>query len=77
MGRGTIPHFHETEQEAWYVIAGRGQIRVGDKQVEVEPGTVVVSPPQVEHQITNPGPEVLKALFIFSPAGPEEALFAD
>lgn len=71
------PHSHDVEQEAWYVISGRGTIRVGDTVVEVEPGTVVVSPPRVEHQLTNPGPDVLKALFIFSPAGPEEVLFAD
>ncbi len=76
-GQVSPPHSHEVEQEAWYVIAGRGQIRVGDTKVEVAPGTVVVSPPRVEHQLTNPGPETLKALFIFTPAGPEEALFGD
>lgn len=76
-GQVSPPHSHEVEQEAWYVVSGQGQIRVGETKVEVGPGTVVVSPPRVEHQITNPGPEVLKALFIFSPAGPEEALFAD
>lgn len=76
-GLTSPPHHHETEQEAWYVISGQGQIRVGEKVFEVRPGTVVVSPPRMEHQLTNPGPEVMKALFIFSPAGPEEALFAD
>ena len=76
-GLTTPPHLHETEQEAWYVIFGQGQIRVGERKIDVEAGTVVVSPPRVEHQLYNPGPEVLKALFIFSPAGPEEALFAD
>jgi len=76
-GQVSPPHHHDTEQEAWYVISGSGTIRVGDKSVPVEAGTVVVSPPLVEHQITNPGPGVFKAIFMFTPAGPEEALFAD
>ncbi|HEX2988100.1 MAG TPA: cupin domain-containing protein [Chloroflexota bacterium] len=76
-GQVSPPHYHETEQEAWYVISGSGTIRVGDKTFPVEAGTVVVSPPQLEHQITNPGPEVFKAIFMFSPAGPETALFAE
>jgi mannose-6-phosphate isomerase-like protein (cupin superfamily) len=76
-GQVSPPHHHETEQEAWYVISGRGSIRVGDKTIPVEAGTVVVSPPQMEHQITNPGPDIFKAIFMFSPSGPEAALFAD
>ena len=71
------PHSHSVTQEAWYFISGRGQIRVGDKLIDVEPGTVVVSPPQVEHQLINTGSEVLKALFIFTPAGDEEPLIVE
>ncbi len=71
------PHSHSTTQEAWYFISGKGQIRVGDKTVDVEPGTVVVSPPQVEHQLINTGTEVLKAIFLFTPAGDEESLLME
>ena len=71
------PHSHATTQEAWYFISGRGQIRVGDRTIEVEPGTVVVSPPQVEHQLINTGTELLKAVFLFTPAGDEEPLLVE
>jgi oxalate decarboxylase/phosphoglucose isomerase-like protein (cupin superfamily) len=39
------------------------------------PDMVVVAPAGMEHQIINDGDEPLKALFLFSPAGPEENYF--
>ncbi len=76
---GPIPpaHSHTITQEAWYFLSGRGQIRVGDRIIDVEPGMVVVSPPQVEHQLIANRSEVLKALFILSPAGDEEKLLVE
>jgi mannose-6-phosphate isomerase-like protein (cupin superfamily) len=71
------PHSHSTTQEAWYFLSGKGQIVVGEKVIDVEPGTVVVSPPLVEHQLINTGTEVLKALFIFTPGGDEAALIVE
>jgi mannose-6-phosphate isomerase-like protein (cupin superfamily) len=71
------PHQHEVEQEAWYFFEGTGQIRVGDDLIDVEPGTLVTGPPQIPHQLINPGPETLKAVFIFTPAGPESALIVE
>ncbi|HEX2988363.1 MAG TPA: cupin domain-containing protein [Chloroflexota bacterium] len=71
------PHSHATTQEAWYFLSGKGQIKVGEKVIEVEPGTVVVSPPQVDHQLINTGTEVLRALFIFTPSGDEVPLIVE
>ncbi len=71
------PHQHEVEQEAWYVFEGKGQIKVGDQVIDVEPGSVVVSPPKMPHSLINPGPGPLKAVFIFTPSGPEKALIVE
>ena len=66
------PHTHTESQEAWYVIEGKGKLRIGEEVASLEPGMVVVAPAGVEHQIYNDSEDNLKALFLFSPAGPEE-----
>jgi mannose-6-phosphate isomerase-like protein (cupin superfamily) len=67
------PHTHHVEQEVWYGLAGRGVLRIGDKEAELGPDTIVVAPSGIEHQILNPGKETMRALFIFTPAGPEKS----
>lgn len=76
-GFSAPPHSHEIEQEAWFFYEGKGQIEVGDEIVDVEPGTVVASPTHTPHRLVNPGPGTLKALFVFTPAGPETALIVE
>jgi len=70
-GQTSSAHTHEKEQEVWYIISGTGKVRVGDEIEELRPDTIVVAPPGVEHQLINDGPEDIKAIWIFSPAGPE------
>jgi mannose-6-phosphate isomerase-like protein (cupin superfamily) len=64
-------HAHKREQEVWFVIAGTGRLKIGDDEVELVPDTLVVAPPGTQHQIMNSGKEPLRALFMYSPAGPE------
>jgi len=71
-GESGDPHTHQESQETWYVISGKGKLKIGDEVAELVPDSVVVAPTGVEHQIFNDGDEPLKALFLFSPAGPEE-----
>ncbi len=71
-GESGNPHKHESEQETWYIISGYGKLIIGMEEAELEPEMVVVAQAGVEHQIMNTGDEPLKALFIFTPAGPEE-----
>ncbi len=84
VGMVTIPpgesgnsHFHAVEQETWYVISGSGKLKIGDEEVDLKPEMIVVAPIGMQHQIINSGSEPLKALFMFSPAGPEEAFIVD
>jgi mannose-6-phosphate isomerase-like protein (cupin superfamily) len=71
-GESGDPHTHGEAQETWYVISGRGKLKIGEETAELIPDTVVVAPKGIEHQILNDGDEPLKALFLFSPAGPEK-----
>ena len=70
-GFTSSPHVHAAEQEVWYVISGSGRVRIGDEEAELRPDTIVVAPPGVEHQLINDGTEDLKAIWLFTPAGPE------
>lgn len=70
--QSTPLHAHETEHEIWYVVSGRGQIRVGDDLIDAFPGTVVVAPPGVLHQLINLSAiAFFTAVVVFTPAGPE------
>ena len=70
-GESGSAHTHGDSQETWFVISGKGRLVVGDEEAELVPDSVVVAPQGVEHQIFSSGDEPLKALFIFTPAGPE------
>jgi mannose-6-phosphate isomerase-like protein (cupin superfamily) len=70
-GRSSSAHTHETEQEVWYVVSGWGRVRIGDEEAEIRPDTVVVAPPGLAHQLINDGEDDLKAIWLFTPAGPE------
>jgi len=79
MGVVTIPpggsgnkHAHLDTQETWFIISGFGKLMVGEEETHLEPEMVVVAPKGITHQIINNSEEELKALFIFSPAGPEK-----
>lgn len=72
-GESGDPHTHRHSQETWFVISGKGKLKIGGEIADLVPDAVVVAPSDVEHQIFNDSEEPLKALFLFSPAGPEEA----
>ena len=76
-GESGNPHNHEKEQETWFVISGEGKLVIGKEEVHLEPDMLVVAPAGIPHQIFNDGSNVLKALFIFTPAGPEEPHFLE
>ncbi|MEX2453349.1 MAG: cupin domain-containing protein [Rhodospirillaceae bacterium] len=50
-GQGTVVHHHLTDDEAFYVIDGRGTISVGGTVHEVGPTSLVFAPMGEEHGI--------------------------
>lgn len=64
---GVDPQEPHTEDEVYYVIRGRGFIRVGDEDRALEAGSVVFVPARVEHRFHTIGEE-LTLLVFFAPA---------
>jgi mannose-6-phosphate isomerase-like protein (cupin superfamily) len=64
---GTDPQQPHREDEVYYVIGGRGTIRVADEDREVRPGSIVFVGAHVEHRFHSID-EDLKILVFFAPA---------
>jgi mannose-6-phosphate isomerase-like protein (cupin superfamily) len=48
-------HRHMTQEQAYVIIRGRGQMLLGEEEREVAEGTMVFVPPGTEHAIRNTG----------------------
>jgi len=79
-GRTTCPfHYHQLEDEVFFVLSGRGVLRYGDDLRELRPGDCVSCPAgtKIAHQIANPYDEDLVYLAI-GPNDPNEvAVYPD
>ena len=64
---GVDPQKPHTEDEAYYIVAGRGQIRVGQEDAPVHAGSIVFVPAWVEHRFHSITEE-LQILVFFAPA---------
>lgn len=64
-------HVHEREEEAFYVLSGRGVFVVGEDRRELGPGDFVVVPRGAPHTLAKVGDE-LRMLVVSSPAGLEQ-----
>jgi mannose-6-phosphate isomerase-like protein (cupin superfamily) len=64
---GIDPQTPHTEDEAYYIISGRGQIRVAGEDRPVQPGTTVFVGKGVEHRFHSIESE-LTILVFFAPA---------
>lgn len=61
------PQQPHTEDEVYYVVSGRGQIRVDQKDRAVQAGSLVYVAAQVEHRFHSIE-EALQVLVFFAPA---------
>ena len=61
-------HIHKTHTEFVYVIKGKGQLLVNQKQVSVGPGSVHFNPVEKIHGLKNIEKAELVILSIFTPA---------
>ncbi|MCS7235026.1 MAG: dimethylsulfonioproprionate lyase family protein [Armatimonadota bacterium] len=66
-GGGIPRHAHENE-EVYVILKGIARMSVGDRSFEVTEGTAVYLPPNVPHELTNPGQEDVILMFVYSPA---------
>lgn len=62
-------HVHTGKAEYWVIVAGEGQVRLGDQEMAVKEGDVIVTPPEVPHALRNTGTMVLDFLNLVQPVG--------
>ena len=70
-GNGNRLHRHVYAEEAFYVVEGELTIRLGDEDLLAPAGSFVLVPRGTPHFFANRGARPAKAVFIFSPPGPE------
>jgi mannose-6-phosphate isomerase-like protein (cupin superfamily) len=70
-GQTTKPHKLKMS-EVYYVIEGRGLMRVDDESCEVGPGCAIYIPPESKQYIENTGNSDLRFLYIVDPAWQKE-----
>jgi len=63
-------HTHETAENIYYVLKGKGIVELDGKRHLVSPGTVIFIPPGVEHAMINTGFEDL--IFIVAASPPQD-----
>jgi mannose-6-phosphate isomerase-like protein (cupin superfamily) len=61
-------HIHKTHDEIVIFIKGSGQTTIGDKRMDMKPGTLHFNPMGKVHATKNTGDEPLVAISIFTPA---------
>ncbi|RIK31550.1 MAG: cupin domain-containing protein [Anaerolineae bacterium] len=64
---GTDPQGPHTEDEVYYVVGGKGKIKVGDEDRDVKAGSIVYVAKNVEHRFHSIEEE-LTVLVFFAPA---------
>ena len=73
--RFTVPlHTHQNEEEATYVLEGEMTIQVGDETVTVGPGSYVLGPRGIPHDLRNDSDVPLKVIVVTSPPLVEKLL---
>lgn len=69
---GPPPHVHRALHDLFYVLAGTLTLRVGDEDVEAEPGMFACFAPGAVHTFSNRSAESVRFLNFNTPAGWED-----
>jgi mannose-6-phosphate isomerase-like protein (cupin superfamily) len=65
---GNVPkHMHPNTNEIQYILEGTGTIWLGDRQVQIKPGDLVIIPKGTPHGGTKPDSRSIKAIAIKTP----------
>ena len=60
-------HTHAGQDKLYYVVAGEGDVTVGDQTTRARPGDLVMAKSNEPHAMANPGPERLVVMVIMAP----------
>ncbi|MFB6130851.1 MAG: cupin domain-containing protein [Salinigranum sp.] len=72
-------HYHAGNEEALYVLDGRGRIRIGDDERSLKPGTYVALPADESgaHRVVNDSSEPLRYLAFSTMREPDVTVYPD
>ncbi len=80
-GKRAFPfHNHQVNEEMFLVLAGTGEVRIGDRTWPIRQGDIVACPPggpETAHQIINTGAEELRYLAVSTKMSPEVAEYPE
>ncbi|HEU0075549.1 MAG TPA: cupin domain-containing protein [Dehalococcoidia bacterium] len=71
-GDGPPQHVHQHEEEAFYILEGELNVKLGDETVNAKPGAFILVPRGTTHTFWNAGSTPAKLLVLFSPGGFED-----
>ena len=75
VGGGHARHNHPGSEEIIYILSGEAEQMVDDEPpVKVKAGACIYIPESVYHSTFNIGTEPVRAVIVYSPAGPERLL---
>jgi mannose-6-phosphate isomerase-like protein (cupin superfamily) len=66
---GPPPHVHEKLHDMFYVLEGRLTVRLGDEELDADPGTFVCVPPGNVHTFSNRSDAPVRLLNFNIPGG--------
>jgi mannose-6-phosphate isomerase-like protein (cupin superfamily) len=67
-GEATLEHRHLRSEEIYYILRGKGRVKVGGEHREVEKYDAILIPPNTSHSIENTGSGDLVFLCCSAPA---------
>jgi quercetin dioxygenase-like cupin family protein len=70
-GFSTGLHVHRVQEETFYVLDGECQWQIGEHLIRAVPGSFVLIPPGVPHNIANATDEPARVIMTVSPPGHE------
>lgn len=66
---GQVPWHNQEQEEIYFVVAGEGEMCLGEERQAVSAGQAVYIPSGVFHQLTNTGERAMTMLYCYGPAG--------
>ena len=63
--KGLFPkHVHPEREEIYYVVSGAGTLMIGDKELTVSGGNVILISGDVSHGLSNPTDKPFEVLYV-------------
>jgi mannose-6-phosphate isomerase-like protein (cupin superfamily) len=66
---GQVPWHNQQQEEVYFVLEGEAEMCLGAEKRIVHSGQAAYIPSGVYHQITNIGPQPMKMIYCYGPAG--------